>query len=141
MNIQVVVLNINFKTKRSDIYDFFSTCGEVVSVQLPQAGGISDDPTSDNVLAKRGIAFVKFKDKKGAANALERDGMYLNYRKIHVEYKNQHTSDSHNNPIKVRSRSRERSSRRDESRQYRNDRYKHRNRSKGRGNHHIILGH
>ncbi|GIX62609.1 FHA domain-containing protein [Babesia caballi] len=87
---QVVVLNLSYKTKRSDLYDFFSSCGAVESVQLPQSRGSGDDPASDEALAQRGIAFIKFRDKKGAACALERDGMYLNYRRIQVKYKSDH---------------------------------------------------
>ncbi|CDR94606.1 RNA binding protein, putative [Babesia bigemina] len=86
---EVVVLNVSYKTKRADLYDFFSSCGDVESIQLPQNRGSSDDPASDETLARRGIAFIKFRDKKGAARALERDGMYLNYRKIQVKYKSE----------------------------------------------------
>lgn len=106
---EIVVLNLSYKTKRPDIYDFFMTCGEIEYVQLPQERGASDDLTSDNTAASRGIAFVKFKDKRSAANALERDGMYLNYRKVRVKYKTKQTWKEQQRTFRRRSRSRSRS--------------------------------
>ncbi|GBE60227.1 FHA domain-containing protein [Babesia ovata] len=103
---QVVVLNVSYKTKRADLYDFFSSCGDVDSIQLPQHRGSSDDPASDETLARRGIAFIKFRDKKGAARALERDGMYLNYRKIQVKYKSEDSWEPVHRREQPRSRSR-----------------------------------
>ncbi|ORM39562.1 uncharacterized protein BXIN_2919 [Babesia sp. Xinjiang] len=105
---EIIVLNVSYKTKRADLYDFFSSCGDVESVQLPQSRGYSDDATSDDTLAQRGIAFIKFRDTKSAARALERDGMYLNYRKIQVKYKSEPSSKPRRQSRSV-SRSRSRS--------------------------------
>ncbi|KAK2195692.1 bifunctional RNA-binding domain superfamily/YbiA-like superfamily/Forkhead-associated (FHA) domain/RNA polymerase Rpc34/NADAR/RNA recognition motif domain/SMAD-FHA domain superfamily/Winged helix DNA-binding domain superfamily/RNA polymerase Rpc34-like/Nucleotide-binding alpha-beta plait domain superfamily/Winged helix-like DNA-binding domain superfamily [Babesia duncani] len=89
--LEVMVTNLGFKTKRGDLSDYFGTCGEIDSIILPQdRRSFTEDPSlqeSDDAEARGGVAFITFRDKFGAAKAIEKDGSFLNYRRIHVKYR------------------------------------------------------
>ncbi|EKX73656.1 hypothetical protein BEWA_036920 [Theileria equi strain WA] len=109
-SLEVMVSNVSYKTKRAELYDFFGVCGEIDSIKIPQRGRSEE---GDDACASRGIAFIKFKTRKAAEAALEKDGTSLNYRKIQVKYATQDSWEA------TFVRSRERRSR---SREYRRSR-------------------
>lgn len=131
---EIVVLNVSYKTKQSELLDLFEPCGQIESIVIPQAshkrsrdgrkiGDRQDEMRSeirgdgrkikyemrdeirgdrqdgqdgrdemrgdgrDESVAERGIAFITFKEVKGAEAALEKDGSFLNYRRIRVRYR------------------------------------------------------
>eukprot|EP00920_Eleutheroschizon_duboscqi_P024369 GHVT01060502.1.p1 GENE.GHVT01060502.1~~GHVT01060502.1.p1 ORF type:complete len:925 (-),score=221.48 GHVT01060502.1:900-3674(-) len=87
---KVFVGGIGFKTTREDLRDYFSTCGDMLSIVLPQkeGGDLLHADGVDEETAGRGMAFIQFATPKGARLALERDGRSLGGRQLKVNLAN-----------------------------------------------------
>jgi len=72
----VYVGNLNFKTERPQIIQFFKHCGKIQSI---------DFPVWKDTGKKRGFAMVEFLNAKSVTGALKMDGNELDGRKIQVQ--------------------------------------------------------
>uniref|UniRef100_A0A7S4ICD7 RRM domain-containing protein n=1 Tax=Vannella robusta TaxID=1487602 RepID=A0A7S4ICD7_9EUKA len=86
----VYVGNLNFKTERPQIIQFFKHCGKIQSIDLP----LWKDSGR-----KRGFAMVEFLDPKSIAAALKLDGTELDGREVVIQ---QRSDNRGTKPVKER---------------------------------------
>merc|ERR1711934_830250 len=75
-NLKIYVRGLPWKANEDEVREYFSTCGEIISIEMP----IMDDGRSS------GTAIINFKTKQACETCLELNGSDFNGRWLNIKY-------------------------------------------------------
>ena len=76
---QVYIRNLNFNASEEDVAELLSSCGDIVSIVIPEV---------DNMVQffkqKRGYCYVRFANEEAAQNAIDKSGSPIMGRQVEI---------------------------------------------------------